>query len=95
MQCDLERHDSEKARRRHHEGGEAMTGSFKKKTQAARHALLSHYCATGDTVARDRMIQSIELHSKERQEGVGLLVKIATLGAVIAVIIQALLWMFS
>ena len=71
-----------------------MSESFKK-NQAERHALLSHYCAAGDTVARDRMIQSIELHSKERQESIGLLVKIAALGAVIAVIIQALLWMFS
>jgi hypothetical protein len=41
------------------------------------------------------MIQSIELHSKEQQESIGLLVKIAALGAVNLVIIQALLWMFS
>ncbi|MCE2761896.1 MAG: hypothetical protein LW713_12890 [Acetobacteraceae bacterium] len=89
----MERHDSEKAHRRRSEEGEAMT-EFKK-DQAARHALLSHYCATGDTVAQNRMIQSIELHSKEQQESIGLLVKIAALGAVNLVIIQALLWVFS
>jgi hypothetical protein len=59
-----------------------------KAEQAARHALLSHYCAIGDTKARDRMIQAIEAESKDRSDGIGLVVKISMLGIPIGLLLK-------
>jgi hypothetical protein len=56
--------------------------------QAALHGLLSHYVATGNNEARDKMIAMIEARSAERSGSIGLLVKIGSVAAILALIIK-------
>lgn len=58
--------------------------------QAALHGLLSHYAATGDHEARDKMIAMIEAKSAERSESIGLVLKIGSVAAILALITKAL-----
>jgi len=60
-----------------------------KSEQAALHGLLSHYAATGNHEARDKMIAMIEARSAERSESIGLLVKIGSVAAILALITKA------
>jgi hypothetical protein len=56
--------------------------------QAALHGLLSNYAATGNHEARDKMIAMIEARSAERSEGIGSLVKIGSVAAILVLIIK-------
>ena len=60
-----------------------------KSEQAALHAMLSNYAATGNHEARDKMIAMIEARSAERSESIGLFLKIAAVAAILALIFEA------
>jgi hypothetical protein len=66
-----------------------------KRQQNARHVLLSGYAATGDTVARDKMIAAIERAAGEQQKSYRAVAVMAAGCLCLATLVKLVGWLFG